>query len=382
MNKPGESQVMSKKFVDLKPGFLDFFAGSGLVSEGLKHYFDTIWANDNCIRKRNIYCANHNSDVFHLKSIEEVKGKELPPAMLSWGSFPCQDLSLAGKMAGIFSTRSGLVWHWLRIMDEMKQRPPIAVAENVVGLISSANGQHYKRLHAALVERGYKVGAVIVDASYWVPQSRKRVFVIAVDKNLPTKQFESDVPIWCHPKPIVKIAEKLDNWVWWNMPVPPARKQNLEHIVNFQAPVHGKEKNEKLLKLISPKHNFMLKNAVENGQMVFPGYKRTRNNRQVLELRFDGIAGCLRTPGGGSSRQWLVIKDKDLFKTRLFTTDELASLMGAPKGYKLTGSYNEGYKAMGDAVAVPVAQYLAKQLLLPLAKLVDRGDVNENRKIS
>jgi DNA (cytosine-5)-methyltransferase 1 len=102
--------------------------------------------------------------------------------------------------------------------------------------------------------------------------------------------------------------------------------------------------------------------------MVFPGYKRTRNGHQVLELRFDNIAGCLRTPGGGSSRQLLVIYSDGLFKTRLLTVREAARLMGVRESYRIEGSYNDGYKAMGDAVAVPVVRYLARHLLAPLSE--------------
>ena len=64
----------------------------------------------------------------------------------------------------------------------------------------------------------------------------------------------------------------------------------------------------------------------------------------------------------------MVIKKDGRLRTRLITTREAARLMGAPDSYVLPGSYNDGYKAMGDAVAVPVAQWLAKFLLLPLVR--------------
>ena len=88
----------------------------------------------------------------------------------------------------------------------------------------------------------------------------------------------------------------------------------------------------------------------------------------MLELRFDGVAGCLRTPKGGSSRQFVVLKRNGKLSTRLLTIRETARLMGAPESFKLPGTYNDGYKAMGDAVAVPVARYLAKHLLAHLVQ--------------
>jgi DNA (cytosine-5)-methyltransferase 1 len=357
-----------------KPGCLEFFAGSGLVAEGLKDFFQTVWANDICEKKARVFCANHDKNVFHLGSIEDVKGDDLPPALLSWGSFPCQDLSLAGNMGGLSSSRSGLVWQWLRVMDELPILPPLAVAENVVGLVSAAKGEHYRKLHNALVERGYKVGAVMIDASHWVPQSRKRVFVIAVNAEIPTEQFETKQPGWCHPTTIIRASEGVKGWVWWNLPKPPTRRSVLEDLIEFSAPCDEPEKQERLLTMVPEKHREKMTATTKNGRAVFPGYKRIRHGQQVLELRFDGVAGCLRTPEGGSSRQFLVIKDNGSFRTRLLTVREAAALMGAPKNYKLPGTYNDGYKAMGDAVAVPVTRYLAEKLLFPLAELIkERG---------
>lgn len=348
--------------------FLEFFAGSGLVCEGLKSYFYPVWANDICEKKAAVFCANHPKEIFNLGAIEKVRGGELPEACLSWGSFPCQDLSLAGNLCGISGERSGLVWQWLRVMDEMTYKPPIAVAENVVGLVSAAKGSHYQRLHRSLVDRGYKVGAVILDAVHWVPQSRKRVFVIAVDNRLKTTDFESEKPLWCHPSSIQRAAEALEQWIWWRIPEPSRRKKTIEDIVDLTTPCDEDERRRRLLELIPPKH--LERIAQSNGRFVFPGYKRIRHGKQVLELRFDGVAGCLRTPEGGSSRQFLVIKKNGFLNTRLLTVKETAALMGVRKNYRIPGGYNDGYKAMGDAVAVPVVKHLGRSLLAPLASIV------------
>src|SRR5260221_6592192 len=83
--------------------FLDFFAGSGLVTEAVKPYFTAVWANDSCKKKAAVYCAYHPKDRFRLGSIHTITGAELPRSTLSWASFPCQDLSLAGNLQGIAS---------------------------------------------------------------------------------------------------------------------------------------------------------------------------------------------------------------------------------------------------------------------------------------
>ncbi|MBU3592910.1 DNA cytosine methyltransferase [Polynucleobacter sp. 71A-WALBACH] len=348
-------------------GYLEFFAGSGLVAYGVQKYFNAIWANDICEKKAAVYSANHGTKHFHLGSILDVDGSTLPDAPLAWASFPCQDLSLAGLIAGIDGERSGLVWEWLRVMDEMKNTPSILVAENVVGLMSVDGGSQYRMLHEGLRNRGYLVGVVQLDASHWVPHSRPRVFAIAIKESIDIPAaLLADGPTWAHSNAVVSAARNLEGWLWWNLPEPKARKKNLEDIVEWAAECHDDKTSARNISLIPKRHRDLVSS---DSIAVAPGYKRTRNGSQVLELRFDGIAGCLRTPKGGSSRQYLVIKHSKGLATRLLTVRETARLMGAPESYKLPGSYNDGYQAMGDAVAAPVARYLARHLLSKLAVL-------------
>lgn len=366
-SRPSQKKAKQKETASAK--FLEFFAGSGLVAQGLSGYFQPAWANDICAKKAAVYTANHGAEHFYLGSISDVNGADLPEAPLAWASFPCQDLSLAGLTGGIHAARSGLVWEWLRIIDEMPSRPPVLVAENVAGLVSVAGGEHYRALHQALAERGYVAGAMLIDAARWVPQSRQRVFIVAVNaESAIPPELVSQSPNWLHPEAICKAAGGLDDWVWWSMPEPPLRKQNLSDVIEWDAPFAAPETEARNLELISLRHRKILEQLPDAKPFAAPGYKRTRNGKQVLELRFDNLSGCLRTPEGGSSRQVIVIKQNGQLHSRLLTVREAARLMGVPEAYKIPGSYNDGYKAMGDAVAVPVAAWLAKNLLLPLVK--------------
>jgi len=346
---------------------LDFFAGSGLVSVALADYFETVWANDISEKKARVFNANNSPGILTVDSIENVKGRTLPAASLSWGSFPCQDLSLAGDMNGLYASRSGLFWQWLRVMDEMPSRPPVVVAENVLGLVSAENGAYYETVHAELTARGYRVGAVLLDAVHWVPQSRKRVFVIAVRNDIDVSAYVTDGPTWCHPAPIRNVAGRVKGWCWWRLPKPSPSNLHLEDLIEFDKPCDSPVVSKAKLDLISPAKIELVAEATRCRKRVFTGYRRTRNHKQVLEIRTDGIAGCLRTPCGGSSRQVVLIGDRGKLKTRLLTVRETARLMGAPDTFKIPGSYNDGYMAMGDGVAVPVARYLAEFLLAPLA---------------
>jgi DNA (cytosine-5)-methyltransferase 1 len=239
--------------------------------------------------------------------------------------------------------------------------------------VSAVGGIHYFKLHEALSQLGYVVGSTLIDAVHWIPQSRPRVFIVAVlaDTNI-TEELISTSPTWLHPDSIRKVAMRLNNWVWWNMPKPSAsvRKQSLRDLIEWDAPCANAETDARNLSLISSRHRELLGKLPNSEKFVATGYKRTRNGKQVLELRFDDLSGCLRTPQGGSSRQIVVIKRNGALNSRLLTIREAARLMGAPDTYKIPGSYNDGYRAMGDAVAVPVVKWLAKHLLLPLVKAI------------
>jgi DNA (cytosine-5)-methyltransferase 1 len=350
------------------PTFVDFFAGSGLVTQGVKHACVPVWSNDICPKKTAIYRANHGEDHFHLGSIEQVSGMEIPKGDIVWASFPCQDLSLAGKMGGLAASRSGLFWEWLRVLDEMPVKPAVIALENVVGLLSANGGEDFRLLYQALRERSYKVGPMLLDARHWVPQSRPRVFVVAAQDHLDTSHLEDNGPNWLHPEPVRKAIAPLDDIVFWSMPRPKKRGKSLSDLIDWDAPVFDETRAQALFSLIAPSHRELLDKLPRTQRAAFPGYRRTRHGKQVLELRFDDLSGCLRTAEGGSSRQFLLLHDKGHWTARLITPREAALLMGAPKTYKLSTSYNESYNAMGDAVVVPVVKYLVDHLFLPITQ--------------
>ena len=356
----------NKAKVDLSAGqwkMHEFFAGSGLVAYGLKDIFSPAWSNDNCPQKASIYRSNFKGDHFVLDDIKNVSGTDLPFAHLSWASFPCQDLSLAGSLGGIDAERSGLVWEWLRILTEMNNRPSILLIENVTGLLSTNNGENYKKLHHALSELGYKSGAIVINASLFVPQSRPRVFVIAIKKGINIPAELTDIkPNWLHNKTAIEIGKSLPDWIWWQTVKPAKRSITLDEILELDKPYD----KDSVLNLVPQRHKAILDN---HDNIIATGYRRMRNGEQQLELRFDGLAGCLRTPEGGSSKQFLVVKINGKVHARFLTVREAARLMGAPDDYVLPEGYNEGYKAMGDAVALPVARFVGNAFLRKLTEV-------------
>jgi DNA (cytosine-5)-methyltransferase 1 len=294
-------------------------------------------------------------------------------------------LSLAGSYAGLKGKRSGtfwLFWDVIKSLAAEDRAPRIVALENVCGALTSHGGKDFSAISAALVEGGYGVGAMVIDAVRFVPQSRPRLFIVAVRKDLTipktlTTQHRS--PTW-HPGNLVeaytKLPERLkQSWVWWNPPAPSRRKKTLSDIVddNPEGVVwHTEAETRRLLSLMSPLNQKKVEQAKRMGKRMVGGvYKRTRvdergNRAQRAEIRFDDIAGCLRTPVGGSSRQSIMIVHKDNVSSRLLAPREAARLMGLPDSYKLPTNYNEAYHLAGDGVVVPVVRFLSAHILEPL----------------
>ena len=137
---------------------------------------------------------------------------------------------------------------------------------------------------------------------------------------------------------------------------------------------HSASETKRLLGMMSEVNRAKVDCVMSTGEArVGFLYKRMREGQQRSEVRFDGIAGCLRTPGGGSSRQTIVVVEGKKIRSRLLSPREAARLMGLLDTFKLPGTYNEAYKAMGDGVAATVVTALGEQLLLPLVQAVRKS---------
>lgn len=359
--------------------FMEFFAGVGMARLGLGESWECVWANDIDPKKAEIYCENHGAQRFHLGDVAKIT--DLPSdADMAWASFPCQDLSLAGWRRGMRAGRSGTFWPFWMHMSKLLQegaRPPLIVLENVVGLIHSPD---FAELCESLLALGMQFGALIIDAAHFVPQSRSRVFLVAVDMNVPVDDYELKDPsnsLW-FPEALRSVKSSLPEhiqaaWRWWKLPVPQYEVPTVEELIEYEPTGvrwNSEEETQRLLDMMTDRNLAKIEEAKkQGGTKVGFLYKRMRQGVQRAEVRFDGVAGCLRVPTGGSSRQTVVIVENGIVRTRLLSPREAARLMGVPDWFWLPNSYNHAYGAMGDGVAVPVVSWLSKHLLLPLAKL-------------
>lgn len=162
--------------------FYEFFAGGGMARLGLGPQWRCEFANDISPLKATAYKQNFDGldDAFTCCDINDLDSSQLPGrADLVWGSFPCQDLSLAGEGRGLDGSRSGLVWKLLDICEQLRHSgrgPKIIALENVPGLLNSRKGQDFYDILDALRRPGYFFGVLTMDAIHFLPQSRPRIF--------------------------------------------------------------------------------------------------------------------------------------------------------------------------------------------------------------
>lgn len=341
---------------------------------GLGDGWDCLYANDFDPVKAACYRANHADagEHFHQGDVWQVKGADLPGrADLAWASSPCQDFSLAGARAGLTGGRSSAFFGFWKLVEALGgegRSPRAIVIENVSGLFTSHGGKDFEALCAALAGQGYRFGALEIDAARFTPQSRPRVFVIAA------RDAPGNLTGRCafHSRSVAEAHERLpdalkDRWVWWNLPTPPARNTDLAALLEDDDAVTWRPDGEtaKLLEQMTPMHRERLR---AGGRTVGAVYRRTRKGVPQAEVRTDGLAGCLRTARGGSSRQSVVVAHNGEVRSRLLTAREGARLMGLAESYVLPAGSTAAFHVIGDGVAVPVVRWLANHLLEPLLR--------------
>lgn len=368
------------KLDSVRPKALEFFAGIGLARIGLERAgFSVSWSNDYEPAKWSMY-RDHFGDEsdgghsFVLADVGDINAQDLPRnASLAWGSSPCTDLSLAGSRGGLRAGESNAFWQYIRILDELgSARPPVAVLENVVGLATSHGGDDLAAAVRAFNELGYSVDVLALDARRFIPQSRPRLFLVAVqtppddsadlDSELRPDWLQhvfADSTLRTHRAPLPalpslllegfgRLAEKMESSDerWWD-----------------------EEKTDAFLRSLSPIQSARIATMkTEQGLRHRTAYRRMRQGAPVWEVRPDDISGCLRTARGGSSKQAVVALGDNEIRVRWMTPREYARLMGASE-YDVSGArINQALSAFGDAVAVPVVSWLAENYLMPMVR--------------
>jgi DNA (cytosine-5)-methyltransferase 1 len=364
--------------------FLEFFAGVGLVHLGLRRSgWKCVYANDISEKKRQMYLDEFpESTYFHREDIwnaDEVLERISERAVLATASFPCTDLSLAGHMRGLEGEHSGTLFGFIEVMRRLKEgglMPPIIMLENVVGLVSGNGGEDFQKTCRAVADLGYYLDAAVVDAKHFVPQSRPRLFIIGTLPEVmqPRAQAadEWEAEMSCRNGTVskklynaMKSTQLPTGWTAHPLPPLPPIKCNIATIVDTDNSQEwwSEEEVEKHLNRTSETHYHHIERLRRLGKTwVGTGFRRIRVGTTRVEVRFDGIAGCLRTAQGGSARQIVVLIQDGKVRMRWMTPREYARLQGAPD-FNILRGISQSLTGFGDGVCVPVIEWVDANIL-------------------
>ncbi len=360
---------------DLKAA--EFFAGIGLVRLALERQgWKVVFANDIDPDKAEMY--RHNwplDDHLLVGDIHVINADEVPACDLFTASFPCNDLSIAGRWEGLSGKESSAFWGLVRILREMgDRRPPLVMIENVVGFLMSHGGRDFEQALLALNDCGYTVDALILNAVHWTPQSRARLFVLCQqDEGQDCRSFAltSDA----RPRAMFDFINSHQNIRWNIRDVPPLPKPNtrLADIVEDLPDDHphwwNRKRTEYFMNQMSERHEIDAKRMIGGKSVSYAtAFRRVRHGKSMAELRTDGIAGCLRTPRGGSGRQILFKAGRGRYQVRLLSARECARLQGVPDDYLIHVPLNQALFGFGDAVCVPAIEWIVANYLTPIAR--------------
>ena len=370
----------SRRDLLLQRTFAEFFAGIGLMRIGLERQgWSVAFANDIDEQKYAMYRGHfgENGNHFLLDDIYNVTADQIPPVTLATASFPCNDLSLAGAREGLGGRHSGAFWGFTDLLEKMAHyRPPLVLLENVTGFLTSHGGLDFESALLELNRLHYGVDTFILDAARFVPQSRQRLFVVGTRLDMfrpqyakePLRFYESD----SRPKALADFIFSHPGIEWQIRDLPGLPKSNtkladiLEELPNDASEWWSSERADYLLNQMSIRHRQWADTMISGLDYTYGTiFRRVRNGKSMAELRIDAIAGCLRTPRGGSGRQILFRAGKGEYAARLLTPRECARLMGADD-YQISVSLNQALFGFGDAVCVPAVEWIAQNYLDPL----------------
>jgi len=404
--------------------FGSLFTGVGGFDLGFEHAgFECVWQVE-----RDSHClevlAEHYPNVERYTDVRTVGRNNLEPVDVICGGFPCQDVSIAGKRAGLAGERSGLWSEFARIIDELE--PKWVVIENVPGLLSSNRGRDFATVIRWLAERGYGVAWRILDSQYFgVAQRRRRVFIVGSFGNGSAAEilFESEGLRWNIEKgrktgegtagtiedstalgfDLAQITSKANySNPKWGDPQPPLNTFGQGYIAYENHPADSRitetgsigqqdanvvvmssgQANAEIMSERSPaltglheqpivaynisayNSNSMLSDNPNSGIQVVDTVRTLDNNGGNPACNQGGVMIVLNDQGGSqmSVSENVSATVKTQSSVRRLTPTECERLQGFPDGWTESQSDTQRYKQMGNAVTVNVAEWIGKRI--------------------
>lgn len=304
-------------------------------------------------------------------------------ADLVFGGFPCQDLSVAGKRAGLGGERSGLWFEFHRVLSEL--RPRWTVIENVPGLLSSNGGRDFGIVLDGLGELGYGVAWAVLDAQYFgVPQRRRRVFIVGCLGEPRRAQQVLSVCESCGGNPETgraageRVAYSLTAGVRGTGDGH-GNAWNSNYVTAIQDVRVVRDKKQNGIGIAQGEPMYTLDGTSQHGVHIAPaltasgrGTERTGESRGqdplVVDTYIPAIVGQAVNakwakgssgPSGDEVQNMIGVSQG----VRRLTPLECERLQGFPDGWTEGESDSHRYRQMGNAVCVPVAEWIGHRIV-------------------
>jgi len=369
---------------------IEFFAGIGLTQLGLRTQgWECVYANDIEPKKKSMYESCFGDvDYYQVEDVWETEKivARIPKrrADLATASFPCVDLSLAGNLKGFSGSESGAFYGFIKVLKKLRQQrrvPRAVLVENVLGFLTSHGGEYFRIALQQLAELGYFLDAFVVDAKHFTPQSRQRLFVVGFQRELIPRNYyrqldrawklEQHVESALRPAKLLKLLDEVElntEWIPLHLPELPTENRNLCKYIDLDQGQNWWDE-ERVARHLGEMHSYHLDRIEQlkrsSEYAVGTIYRRVREGKSRSEIRTDGLAGCLRTPRGGSSKQIVFVAGKGEIRMRWMTPREYARLQGCPD-FPIEVDRNEALWGFGDGVCVPVIEWIAERVLTQL----------------
>jgi DNA (cytosine-5)-methyltransferase 1 len=358
------------KFLSLFSGIGGFdlaFQRAGMVSDSI------VEIDKNCqnVLRRHFPDSKLFTDVKEVGNATHKRGS----IDVICGGFPCQDLSIAGKRAGLVGERTGLWFEFARIIDELE--PRWVVAENVPGLLSSNKGADFETIIRWLAERGYGVAWRVLDAQYFgVAQRRRRVFIVAslgsgraAEVLFERKGMSGDTPQGRKErKGVAKTIAGGSNKCHSDIT---SGEQDANVICVLEQNTQATMPNLPSLREVFPNFGIFDRRGYEQyGEAEMVSTISARDYKSATDLV--ATSWTLRQGKEGGGKGYLGLENKAMtlggqqqfIGVRRLTPTECERLQGFPDGWTDGQSDSVKYRQLGNAVAVPVVEWIGKRMAL------------------
>jgi len=330
--------------------FFDLFAGIGGFHLGLKKNFQCVGACEIDRYARQVY-SRHFPKVKIWEDATKIKPEELPDFDMLCAGFPCQAFSVAGKRLGFEESRGTLFYEIVRIARE--KRPRIIFLENVKGLLYHDEGRTFTTIIKTFYELGYDIEWQVINSKHFVPQNRERIFIIG---HLRNKSKSEVFPIIEKCKVNVGTRRKTSkDGTWFRSEISGTVDANYAKGGGSRTMIHvigSKQEHAAHMVNQSP----ALTEAMGKGGGHVPMIYMSQTNCHFVNRIQD------------RDKTWTLTNNSKAFgllqngKIRSFTPLECERLQGFPDGYTEGLSDTQRYKCLGNAVTVPVIEYIGEFL--------------------